>query len=164
MINMNCTDEIVQDSSLINIMKGYNISYDEYFSALCEEYPVASTGDASSVFYELIYLVGRIYRKYESSSDFYEIYQYNLNQTQLFELFTLTMTFLRLRRNFFYENIIMQEVNQIIDYFSGLILIYLIICIIFEVVIFLLIYCGIIKQVKKKDNLFSSFIDSFRYD
>ena len=163
-INMNCTDEIVQDSSLINIMKGYNISYDEYFSALCEEYPVASTGDASSVFYELIYLVGRIYRKYESSSDFYEIYQYNLNQTQLFELFTLTMTFLRLRRNFFYENIIMQEVNQIIDYFSGLILIYLIICIIFEVVIFLLIYCGIIKQVKKKDNLFSSFIDSFRYD
>jgi hypothetical protein len=164
LINMNCSSGITQDQSLMSITQRFNVSFDEYFGALCEEFPVAQTGESTSVFYEIIYLVGRIYRKYESSDSFYNIFEYNLNQTQLFELFTLTMTFLRIRRNVFYESIIMQEVNQIIDYFSRLILIYLIICIIFEVVIFLLIYCGIIKQVRKKDNLFSNFIDSFRYD
>ena len=58
----------------------------------------------------------------------------------------------------------MKEVDEIIDYFSNLILIYLVICIIFEVLIFLVLYCGIIRQVKKKDNLFCNFIDSYKYD
>ena len=69
-----------------------------------------------------------------------------------------------MQRNYFYNNIIMKEINQIMDYFSQLILIYLVISIIFEVVIFLLLYLGLIKQVKKKDSLFSNFIDSFRFD
>ena len=69
-----------------------------------------------------------------------------------------------MQRNYFYNNIIMNEVNLIISYFSKLILIYLVISIIFEVVIFLLLYCCIIKQVKKKDSLFGNFIDSFKFD
>ena len=69
-----------------------------------------------------------------------------------------------MQRNYFYNNIIMKEINQVMDYFSQLILIYLVISIIFEVVIFLLLYFGLIKLVKKKDSLFSNFIDSFRFD
>ena len=87
-----------------------------------------------------------------------------MNQTLLYELYTITFTFLRIQRNFFYNNIIMQEVHLIIDYFSELILIYLVISIVFEVVIFLFLYCGLIRQVKKKDSLFGNFIDSFKYD
>ena len=162
--NLNCTAGIGQDKSFVDITKRYNIDYNNYFGALCKEFPIASTIDASMLFYEIIYLIGRIYRKFENSDDFYNIFQNNLNQTQLYELFALTMTFLRMRRDNFYDKLIMKEVNQIMDYFSMLILIYLIICIMFEIVIFFLLYCCIIRQVKKKDKLFNNFIDSLGYD
>ena len=162
--DVNCSSEIVPDEDLMNVAKEFNISYDKYFGELCKEFPVASTGIGSTIFYEIIYLVGKIHRKYEKSESFNDIFQYNLNQTLLYELFTLTMTFFRIQRNYFYGNIIMQEVNLIIAYFSQLILIYLVISIIFEVVIFLLLYCCIIRQVKKKDSLFGNFIDSLRFD
>ena len=162
--NVNCSAGIVKDESLIKIVNRYNISYDGYFGELCEEFPAASTGVPSSIFYEIIYLVGKIYRKYEKSNSFYELFNNNLNQTILYDLFTITFTFLRIQRNYFYNNIIMKEVYEIINYFSELILIYLVICIVFEVIIFLLLYFGIIKQVKKKDSLFGNFIDSFKID
>ena len=162
--NLNCSKGVGKDKLFVEIIKRFNVNYDEYFAGLCKKFPVASTGDASSLFYEIIYLVGRIYRKYESSDSFYNIFENNLNQTQLFDLFTLTMTFFRMRRNNFYDSLIMDEINIIISYFSSLILIYLIISIICEVVIFLVLYCCVIKQVKKKDHQFNNFIDSFRYD
>ena len=162
--NVNCSAGIVQDESLINIVKRYNLSYDEYFGQLCKEFPVASTGVPASIFYEIIYLVGKIYRKYEQENSFYELFNNNLNQTLLYDLFTITFTFFRIQRNYFYNNIIMKEVYLIIDYFSELILIYLVISIVFEVIIFLLLYFGIIRQVKKKDSLFGNFIDSFKFD
>ena len=87
-----------------------------------------------------------------------------MNQTLLYDLFTITFTFFRIQRNYFYNNIFMKEVYLIIDYFSELILIYLVISIVFEVIIFLLLYFGIIRQVKKKDSLFGNFIDSFKFD
>ena len=58
----------------------------------------------------------------------------------------------------------MNEVNNIMNYFSNLIQLYLVFCIIFESVIFLIFYYGIIQQVKKKDKLFNNFIESFKYD
>ena len=164
LFNSNCTAGIIPDESLIKISNKLNIDYDKYFSELCEEFPVASTGVPSSIFFEIIYLVGQIYRKYEKSDSFYEIFQLNLNQKEIFDLFTITLTFLRMQRNYFYTHVILNEINQIMNYFSQLILIYLVISIIFEVVIFLLLYCGLIRQVKKKDSLFSNFIDSFRFD
>ena len=163
LFNVNCSSGIIPDTSLMDITKRFNINYDEYFGELCKEFPIASTVVPSSIFFEIIYLVSHIYRKYERADTFYELFQ-NLNQTELYDLFTITLTFFRMQRNYFYNNIIMEEVNGIIDYFSELILIYLVISIIFEVVIFLLLYCGIIRQVKKKDSLFGNFIDSFKYD
>ena len=141
-----------------------NITYEDYFGELCREFPVASTGTSESLFFEIIYLVGQIYRRYEQSDTFFHIYQNNLLHPNLYRLYTITLTFLRLHRNYFYSYIIMKEVDEIIEYFSNLILIYLVICIIFEVLIFLVLYCGLIRQVKKKDNLFGNFIDSFKYD
>lgn len=164
LINTNCSDDIIDDESLRNILAQSNISYRDYFDELCIEFPVASTGTSESLFFEIIYLVGQIYRRYEQSDTFFHIYQNNLLHPNLYRLYTITLTFLRLHRNYFYNNIIMKEVDEIIDYFSNLILIYLVICIIFEVLIFLVLYCGIIRQVKKKDNLFGNFIDSFKYD
>ena len=52
----------------------------------------------------------------------------------------------------------MDEVNNIMNYFSQLILLYLVFCIIFESVVYLIFYFGIILQVKKKDKLFNNFI------
>ena len=148
----------------MNIVSKYNIDYDEYFGELCKEFPVASTGVPSSLYFEIIYLVSHIYRKYERSDSFYKLFKNNLNKTELYQLFTVTLTFFRMERNYFYNNIIMVEINLINAYFSQLILMYLVISIIFEVVIFLLLYCGMIRQVKKKDSLFGNFIDSFKYD
>ena len=58
----------------------------------------------------------------------------------------------------------MDEVNNIMNYFSKLILLYLVFCIIFESVVYLIFYFGIILQVKKKDKLFNNFFESFKFD
>ena len=78
LINTNCSDDIIDDESLRNILAQSNISYRDYFDELCIEFPVASTGTSESLFFEIIYLVGQIYRRYEQSDTFFHIYQNNL--------------------------------------------------------------------------------------
>ena len=92
------------------------------------------------------------------------LYDQHLVDDNLYELLTLILVFFRFQRNIFYNKILMNEVNNIMNYFSNLIQLYLVFCIIFESVIFLIFYYGIIQQVKKKDKLFNNFIESFKYD
>ena len=142
----------------------YNVDFNEYFGELCKEFPVASTGVPINVIYEIVYITGKIYRKYETPPTFEIIYTEHYLDDELYNLLTLILVFFRFQRNFFYNNVLMNEVNDIMDYFSNLILLYLVFCIIFESVVFIIFYFGIIREVKKKDKLFNNFIESFKYD
>ena len=149
---------------MINVAKYFNIDFDKYFGELCKEFPVASTGVPINIIYEIVYITGKLYRKYETPPDFEIVYTQHLADEELYNLLTLVLVFFRFQRNFFYNNVLMKEVTNIMDYFSRLILLYLIFCIIFESFVFIIFYFGIIREVKKKDKLFNNFIESFKYD
>ena len=162
--NFNCSDGIIQDGQMMEVAKIFGINFDDYFGELCKEFPVASTGVPINIIYEIVYMTGKLYRQFEPADDFNIIYEEHLNDLNLYKLLTLTLVFFRFQRNFFYDKVLMKEVNSIMNYFSRLILLYLVFCIIFESVVFLIFYFGIILQVKKKDKLFNNFIESFKYD
>ena len=162
--NFNCSNGIIQDEEMINVTKYFNIDFDKYFGELCKEFPVASTGVPINIIYEIVYITGKLYRKYETPPDFEIVYTQHLADEELYNLLTLVLVFFRFQRNFFYNNVLMKEVTNIMDYFSRLILLYLIFCIIFESFVFIIFYFGIIREVKKKDKLFNNFIESFKYD
>ena len=164
MANFNCTSGIIQDEEMIEATKSLNTNFDKYFAELCKEYPVASTGVPINVMYEIVYMIGKLYRKYEQAPVFSIIFDNHLADDDLYYLLSLILVFFRFQRNIFYNKILMNEVNNIMNYFSNLIQLYLVFCIIFEFVIFLIFYYGIIQQVKKKDKLFNNFIESFKYD
>jgi hypothetical protein len=138
--------------------------FDNYFKALCQEFPVASTGVTINIIYEIVYMIGKLYRKYEPAYEFSIIFDEHLSDESLYNLLTLTLVFFRFNRNYFYNKILMDKVNNIMNYFSKLILLYLVFCIIFESVVYLIFYFGIILQVKKKDKLFNNFFESFKFD
>ena len=160
----NCSQQIIPDEQMIEVTKLYDIDYDQYYGEICKEFPVASTGVPINIIYEIVYMTSKLYRKYEPSPRFKHIYDEHLSEINLYKLLTLTLVFFRFQRNFFYNKILMNEVNDIMNFFSSLILLYLVFCIIFELVVFLIFYFGIIIQVKRKDKLFNNFIESFKYD
>ena len=162
--NFNCSNGIIQDDEMITATKFFSADFNKYFGELCKEFPVASTGVPINIIYEIVYMTGKLYRKYEPSTEFDHIYMYHLTDESLYNLLTLILVFFRFQRNVFYNKVLMVEVNNIMDYFSNLIQLYLVFCIIFESIIFLIFYYGIIVKVKKKDKLFNNFIESFKYD
>ena len=162
--NFNCSKGIIQDDEMMEVLRLLNADYDQYFGELCKEFPVASTGVPLNLIYEIVYIVGKIYRSFQTTTSFKLILEKYLQERDLYDLLTLTLVFFRFQRNYFYNKVIMNEVNGIMDYFSTLILLYLVFCIIFEIIIFMIFYFGIIKQVKAKDKLFNNFIESFKYD
>ena len=162
--NFNCSAGIIQDDEMMEVAKFFNINYDKYFGELCQEFPVASTGVPVNILYEIIYMTAKLYRKYEPATAFSIIFDQHLQDYNLYKLLSLMLVFFRFQRNVFYDKVLMDEVYNITDYFSTLILLYLIFCIIFEFVVFLIFYFGIIREVKKKDKLFNNFIESFKFD
>ena len=51
----NCSDKIVQDEEMIETINSFNVNFDNYFKALCQEFPVASTGVTNNIIYEIVY-------------------------------------------------------------------------------------------------------------
>ena len=162
--NFNCSSGIIQDEEMIEAIKSFNTDFDQYFGELCKEYPVAAAGVPINIMYEIVYMIGKLYRKYEPPLVFNTTYSEHLADDNLYYLLTLILVFFRFQRNIFYNKVLMNEINNIMDYFSNLIQLYLVFCIIFESVIFFIFFYGIIKQVKKKDKLFNNFIESFKFD
>ena len=130
--NFNCSNGIIQDEEMIAATKFFSADFNKYFGELCKEFPVASTGVPINIIYEIVYMTGKLYRKYEPSTEFDHIYMYHLTDESLYNLLTLILVFFRFQRNVFYNKVLMVEVNDIINYFSNLIQLFLVFCIIFE--------------------------------
>ena len=106
---------------MIQTAKLMNTNFDDYFGALCKEFPVASTGVPINIIYEIVYMTGKLYRKYEPLPYFEYIYIFHLTDENLYNLLTLILVFFRFQRNVFYNKVLMVEVTNIMDYFSNLI-------------------------------------------
>ena len=163
-INLDCSQGMIPDEYFGLVFDDYketNINYDDYFKVICKAFPVATTGNDNTMLFEVLYMIDQLYNKYERL-DFAGMFN-QLHSSVLFDCYTLVLTLNRIIRFHFNNFIFIDEVNKVFDYFSTLIIIYLVLNMVFEIILFLLLNMGIIYQIKHNNKLMLDFISSLKF-
>ena len=164
---MNCSKNIIEDAYFIKaLVEEFNKKendFQDYGRALCKLFPVASTGSDSNIMLEILYNCEILYQKYKPNKDFDEIINLYVQEDKLFGLYTIILTLNRLIRTYFNDNIFIEEVNGIFDSFTYLFIIYLILSVLLEVIIFFILNFGVISDVRKTNKLLGDFMSSLKF-
>ena len=136
-------------------------SYDEYFKVICKVFPVATTGNDNTMLFEVLYMIDQMFNKYEQL-DFAGMFN-QMHNAVLFDCYTLVLTLNRIIRYHFNTFIFIDEVDKVFSYFTSLIIIYLVLNMVFEVILFLILNLGIIFQIKSNNKLMLDFIASLKF-
>jgi len=163
-INLDCSQGMIPDEYFQLVFDDYveaNINYDEYFKVICKAFPVATTGNDNTMLFEVLYMIDQLNNKFEQL-DFAGMFN-QLHSSVLFDCYTLVLTLNRIIRFHFNNFIFIDEVNKVFDYFSTLIIIYLVFNMVFEIILFLLLNMGIIYQIKHNNKLMLDFISSLKF-
>ena len=162
--NLNCSVSIIDDTYFQKaFIEGFNKNHDDYQNygrALCKLFPVASTGSDSNIMLEILYNCELLYQKYKPNKDFDEIIKLYVSDEKLFGLYTLILTLNRLIRTYFNDEIFIEEVNSIFNSFSYIFIIYLILSVLLEIIIFFILNFCVISDVRKTNKLLSDFMSS----
>ena len=166
-VNLNCSINIIEDAYFIKaLVEEFNKKendFQDYGRALCKLFPVASTGSDSNIMLEILYNCEILYQKYKPNKDFDEIINLYVQEDKLFGLYTIILTLNRLIRTYFNDNIFIEEVNGIFDSFTYLFIIYLILSVLLEVIIFFILNFGVISDVRKTNKLLGDFMSSLKF-
>ena len=163
-INLDCSQGMIEDEYFGLVFDDYtdpNITYDKYFKVICKAFPVATTGNDNTMLFEVLYMIDQLYNKFEKLK-FAGMFN-QLHSSVLFDCYTLVLTLNRIIRFHFNNFIFIDEVNKVFDYFSTLIIIYLVFNMVFEIILFLLLNMGIIYQIKYNNKLMLDFISSLKF-
>ena len=101
------------------------VDYNKYITSLCDIFPVAKTNNDNNILYEILYMTERFYRNYKTT-DFNSILNNYINNPLLCEFFTLVLTFNKIIRTYFNDVFFPEKVYNIFDYFTALIVVYLV--------------------------------------
>ena len=137
-INLNCSEYVPSDDYFMATFEELNLnfSYQDYYSALCKIFPVATTGSDTNMFMEILFNCEVMYHRYEPNDSFDDIFKLYIKKNNLFSLYTFVLTLSRIIRTYFNEKIFSNEVKNIFDSFSDIFIIYLVLCVFLEIVIF----------------------------
>ena len=106
-------------------------------------------------------MIDQLYHRFENL-DFSLMFN-QMHNSVLFDCYTLVLTLNRIIRNYFNNYIFIDEVNEQFQYFSTLIIIYLVFNMILEIIVFLILNMGIIYQIKYNNKLMLDFISSLKF-
>ena len=164
-INLNCSEYVPDDNYFMATFEelNLNISYHDYYSALCKMFPVATTGSDTNMFMEILFNCEVMYHRFEPNESFDEIFKLYIKRNKLFSLYTFVLTLSRIIRTYFNEKIFSDEVNNIFDSFSYIFIIYLVLCVFLEIVIFFILNFGIISDVRRTNKLLLDFMSSLKF-
>ena len=160
-INLDCSQGMVQDDYFTKAAENINVEYNEYFKGICKIFPVATTGNDNSMLLEVLYMIDQLYHRYEQTE--FEAMFIQMHNSVLFDCYTLVLTLNRIIRNYFNNNIFIDEVNSQFEYFTTLIIFYLVFNMILEIIMFLVLNFGIIFQIKNNNKLMLDFIASLKF-
>ena len=160
-INLDCSQGMMEDNYFESASKILNIDYNEYFKVICSAFPVATTGNDNTMLFEVLYMIDQLYHRFENL-DFALMFN-QMHNSVLFDCYTLVLTLNRVIRNYFNNYIFIDEVNEQFKYFSTLIIIYLVFNMILEIIVFLILNMGIIYQIKYNNKLMLDFISSLKF-
>ena len=161
-INLNCTENPLPDIYLSLAFPDLETYYN-YYKALCYLYPVTYSGSDTNIIMEILYEVEKMYQKFRQQDDFQKIYQLYVNQPNHYKMYTLVLSINRVIRTYFNDNIFSKEVNDIFNSFSYIFIIYLVLSVVIEVIIFFILNFGIISDVRKTNNLLLDFMSSLKF-
>ena len=166
-VNLDCRQGIIVDTYFKKaFVEGFNkteVDYQNYGKALCKLFPVASTGSDSNIMLEILYNCELLYRKYKPNKDFDELINLYVKDDNLFGLYTIILTLNRLIRTYFNDNIFIKEVDDIFDSFSYLFIIYLVLSVLLEIIIFFILNFCVISDVRKTNKLLGDFMSSLKF-
>ena len=160
-INLDCSQGMIPDDYFSYASKQINVEYNEYFKGICKIFPVATTGNDNSMLLEVLYMIDQLYHRYEQT-DFAAMF-IQMHNSVLFDCYTLVLTLNRVIRNYFNNIIFIEEVNTQFEYFTTLIIIYLVFNMVLELIMFLVLNFGIILQIKNNNKLMLDFIASLKF-
>ena len=161
-INLDCSKGMIPDEYFQYVFDDYeDISYDDYFKVICKVFPVATTGNDNTMLFEVLYMIDQMYNKYEQL-DFAGMFN-QMHNSVLFDCYTLVLTLNRIIRYHFNTFIFIDEVDKVFSYFTTLIIIYLVLNMVFEVILFLILNLGIIFQIKRNNKIMLDFIASLKF-
>ena len=160
-INLDCSKGMIEDKYFIVAAQNINAEYNEYFKTICKIFPVATTGNDNSMLLEVLYMIDQLYHRYEQTD--FEAMFIQMHNSVLFDCYTLVLTLNRIIRNYFNNEIFIDEVDSQFKYFTKLIIFYLVFNMILEIIMFLVLNFGIIFQIKNNNKLMLDFIASLKF-
>ena len=160
-INLDCSQGMIEDDYFESATEILNVDYNDYFKVICSAFPVATTGNDNTMLFEVLYMIDQLYHRFENL-DFSLMFN-QMHNSVLFDCYTLVLTLNRVIRNYFNNIIFIKEVNEQFNYFSTLIIIYLVFNMVLEIIVFLILNMGIIYQIKFNNKLMLDFISSLKF-
>jgi hypothetical protein len=160
LIDLNCSKGKIPDFIFKESLEKNGENFDSFIQNLCQAFPVASIGDDTMLIKNILYLLNQIYNKYYPGS-FDEIHS-QINNTYLFDQFTIVLVVNSLIRYYFNENIFKKEVDNEFSYFSNLIVPYLVLNMILEIIIFWILNLFVISKIKFMHKKIIEFVTSLR--
>ena len=162
-ININCSDEnFFEEDKFSASAKKLGKNYKEYIKGLCEFFPVMKSGNDIAILYEIAYKLELLYRMFQQVENFIDIYDIYIDNTSLYECYTLILIFNKMIRDYFNEKLFSNLVDDIFGYFSWMIVFYLVLSVVFELALFFIL-CIILRQIKFSHKLLSDFSKSLKF-
>ena len=159
-IDLNCANGKIPNLIFANALKEKGKDFDSFIKNLCKSFPITTIGDDTMLIKNILYLLNQIYNKYFPGS-FEEIHN-QINNTYLFDQFTIVLVVNRLIRYYFNDNLFRKEIDNEFTYFYNLIIPYLILNMVIEIAIFWILNIFVISKIKLKHKRIIEFITSLR--
>ena len=163
LVNLNCSEYQIKDPYFVEVFSQFNLDYEKYYKAICNLFPVTASAKDDNLLLEILYSVDVMYRKFSPNQSFDEIYRLYVNQTYHYKMYSLTLTINRIIRTYFNEEIFTNEVQNIFNSFSSIFIIYLVLSVVIEIIIFFILNFGIISDVRKSNKILVDFMTSLRF-
>ena len=145
------------------ISQNSGVSYEDFFNEICGLFPVASSGSDTNIIMEILYTCEIMFHKFMPNKNFTTLYELYVRKPDHYFMYTLVLVISSILRAYFNDILFPKEVTNIFDSFSYIFIIYLILSVFLEVVIFIILNFSIISDVRKTNKLLLDFMSSLKF-
>ena len=158
LIDLNFINGKINDEVFSKVLLSLGSDLNSFLKVLCSHFIVSTVGDDTMFIKNVLYLLNQTYNKYFMGS--FEEIQNQIDNSDLFDLYTFILIINKIMRYYFNQSIFTWEIEKVFNYFSSLIMPYLILNMILEVVIFVILNVFVISKIKITNNKLNAFIKS----
>ena len=158
LIDLNFINGKMNDEIFSKVLTSLGSDLNSFLKVLCSHFIVSTIGDDTMFIKNVLYLLNQMYNKYFMGS--FEEIQNQIDNSNLFDLYTFILIINKIMRYYFNQSIFKSEIDKVFNYFSSLIIPYLILNMILEIIIFVILNVLVISKIKITNNKLNAFIKS----